>query len=195
VVCVLCEKADGVARFVFMVVGVSVLSGVSLRSLSLSPSGNGFFRMLSLLPLRLGGGGERPTFSGGKLYTGAEDRVPGTMGRGLDKLAVLLFGFSKSALFFVSGDEKSPRPAESGSLEDGEVGCADCFRLLDDLPDFDDLRLPSRSLSAPCFTGAFAFAPGGSAGTGGASHASGSGLVPMYELATAVPSPLPIVVA
>jgi len=46
---------------------------------------------LDVLASRRGGAGVRPTFSRGKLYTGAELRVPGTTGSGRERPEKALF--------------------------------------------------------------------------------------------------------
>ncbi len=48
------------------------------------------FFLLDVLASRRGVDGVRPTFSGGKLYTGAELRVPGTTGSGRERPEITL---------------------------------------------------------------------------------------------------------
>lgn len=66
-------------------------------------NGRGFFRF-EVLASRRGGAGVRPTFSGGKLYEGAELRVPGTIGRGRAKPELVV------PMLFTESLENSPRP-------------------------------------------------------------------------------------
>lgn len=70
-----------------------------------SGNGSGRFSLLLTLLLRLrAGGGDNPTFSGGKLYEGAELRVPGTRGNGLDSAEPVLPSVLTESL------ENNPRP-------------------------------------------------------------------------------------